>query len=160
MDRHLLTLSGEYTGHVVLVQCVNSKLRTVHHNMLQSECAAECAPRLLFFASFECQSGYYRTCVICLRWVDPIPNYSEYLLLTPANAPVRYCLNSQDSSLCYKQACSSWYILLDVVHGVVIPNFCIFLSGFFKSLNQEFMLTRTPISITIMPLPYVLTKKV
>lgn len=32
--------------------------------------------------------------------------------------------------------------------------------GFFKALNQEFILTNTPISISIMPLPYVLTKKV
>ena len=37
-------------------------------------------------------------------------------------------------------------------------NFCF--SGFFKALNQEFILTNTSISITIMPLPYVLTEKV
>ena len=32
--------------------------------------------------------------------------------------------------------------------------------GFFKSLNQEFVMTDMPVSITIMPLPYVLTAKV
>ena len=32
--------------------------------------------------------------------------------------------------------------------------------GFFKSLNQEFILTDTPVSITIMPLPYVFTQRV
>lgn len=31
------------------------------------------------------------------------------------------------------------------------------LHGFFKTLSQEFVMTNTPISITIMPLPYVLT---
>ena len=33
-------------------------------------------------------------------------------------------------------------------------------TGFFKSLHQEFILTQTPVSITIMPLPLVMTKKV
>ena len=37
--------------------------------------------------------------------------------------------------------------------------YCVF-SGFFKSLNQEFTLTGTPIAVTIMPLPYVFTKRV
>ncbi|XP_064405248.1 11-beta-hydroxysteroid dehydrogenase 1-like [Halichondria panicea] len=32
------------------------------------------------------------------------------------------------------------------------------LHGYFKALNQEFILTNTPVSITIMPLPYVLTE--
>ena len=34
------------------------------------------------------------------------------------------------------------------------------LEGFFKSLRQEFALKETPVDITIMPLPYVLTDKV
>lgn len=32
--------------------------------------------------------------------------------------------------------------------------------GFFKCLQQELIFTNTPVSITIMPLPYVLTNKV
>ena len=32
--------------------------------------------------------------------------------------------------------------------------------GFFKCLHQEFIFTNTPVAITIMPLPYVLTNQV
>lgn len=32
--------------------------------------------------------------------------------------------------------------------------------GFFKCLHQELIFTNTPVSITIMPLPYVLTNQV
>ena len=33
-------------------------------------------------------------------------------------------------------------------------------AGFFKSLQQEFVMTGVPVSITIMPLPLILTEKV
>ena len=33
-------------------------------------------------------------------------------------------------------------------------------TGFFKVLNMEFIMTNTPVSITIMVVPYVLTDKV
>ena len=52
--------------------------------------------------------------------------------------------------------------MLYMVHStyVVGPHYYTHFTGFFKSLNQEFVLTNTSVSITIMPLPYVLTETV
>ena len=66
--------------------------------------------------------------------------------------------------LCYFRRCKIIGKLRENNYNYTLSYYyysCILLYiGFFKALNQEFIMTNTRVAITIMPLPYILTETV
>ena len=53
-----------------------------------------------------------------------------------------------------------WVCLFDLHCLFELLSFSLTCSGFFKILNQELIMTNTPVAISIMMVPFVRTKKV